>query len=151
METAGDRRRRKLAALCEEHGRDNVARLSGTNPFTLDQVIKGVRLPPKKDGTRGVRNLGHAAARAIEEAFQLPIGWFDQPDEPAGTPSSAALAVGETYDKMTRAQQELFLKLLEASFGAPVLARPRELGHSDFMDIELEIGEEDGERKNEQR
>jgi hypothetical protein len=44
-----------------------------------------------------------------------------------------------TYDRMSTGQQELFLKLLEASFGADPRGRPEELGHSDHMDLDLDL------------
>lgn len=119
METAGERRRRKLARLCEMHGRDKVAQLSGTNPFALEQVIKGTLLPPKKDGSRSARNLGDAAARAIEAAFDLGEGWFDAPDE-VETLSPDALNVARAYDKMTPAEKARLDRLMAAALDVPM-------------------------------
>jgi SOS-response transcriptional repressor LexA len=81
METNAERRRRKLTALCEERGLKNVAARSEVSAASLDQIIKGVLLPPKKDGSRSPRNLGDDAARKIEDAESLGRGWFDLPDE----------------------------------------------------------------------
>lgn len=77
METNEDRRRRKLGELCLRHGRDDVAEAAGLSVEYLDQIIKGVKLPPKKDGTRSQRELGDSAARRIESAFSLAVGWLD--------------------------------------------------------------------------
>lgn len=85
METAAERRRRKLVGLCNEHGLATVASKADLNPQALDQVIKGTLQKPKADGTRSPKNLGDKAARAIEEAFELGRGWFDAPDAVAAT------------------------------------------------------------------
>jgi hypothetical protein len=78
METKGERRLRKLKALCVEHGGHTaVADHVGISEQYLDQILKGVRLPTKADGTRSPRTLGDAAARKIEHVFQLGEGWFD--------------------------------------------------------------------------
>ncbi len=77
METGNDRRKRKLAALVGEYGLAKVASQAKVNPAALDQVLKGVLLPAKADGSRSARSLGDAAARRIEAAFQLGSGWFD--------------------------------------------------------------------------
>lgn len=44
---------------------------------TLDQVLKGTLLPPRADGSRSPRRLGHEASTKIEDAFELGRGWFD--------------------------------------------------------------------------
>lgn len=80
METNAERRRRKLTQLCGERGLKNIAYRAELNPATLDQIIKGVMLPPKKDGSRSQRNLGDEAARRIEDAEGLGRGWFDEPE-----------------------------------------------------------------------
>jgi hypothetical protein len=79
METNDERRLRKLKELCSaKGGHVSVAQTAGLKPVYLDQIIKGVTLPPKKgDGSRSERALGNTAARAIEEAYQLGHGWFD--------------------------------------------------------------------------
>jgi phage repressor protein C with HTH and peptisase S24 domain len=79
METNAERRRRKLAELCQSRGLKAVADRADLNPATLDQIIKGVLLPPKKDGSRSPRSLGDEAARKIEDAESLGLGWFDTP------------------------------------------------------------------------
>jgi len=82
METSSERRRRKLTDLCAASGSYvAVARAAGLSPVYLDQIIKGVLLPPKQgDGTRTPRTLGDTAARAIEGALALERGWFDNND-----------------------------------------------------------------------
>lgn len=78
METSSERRRRKLAELCDQRGIKNIAERAGLSPASLDQIIKGVLLPPKKDGSRSPRSLGDDAARKIEDAEHLGRGWFDE-------------------------------------------------------------------------
>ena len=77
METASERRRRNLLALCKQFGIDEVASRAGLSRAALDQIIKGVLLPAKRDGSRRTRSLGPVAARAIERAFGKPEGWLD--------------------------------------------------------------------------
>ncbi len=114
METAGERRRRKLAELCEIHGREYVAARSNVHPLSLDQVIKGVLLPVKRDGTRSPRHLGDTAARAIERAFDLPEGWFDSPDATEGF-SAAALDIARAFDLMSLAEKRRLQLLIAAA------------------------------------
>lgn len=81
METIAARRMRKLQWLAKEKGgHEAIASAAGLNPATLDQILKGVLLPKKADGTRSPRALGSPAARAIEAAFDLGPGWFDSED-----------------------------------------------------------------------
>lgn len=78
METNDERRRRKLEELCLQFGRGEVAKRAELSEAALDQILKGVELPPKKGGgPRSKRGLGDSAARAIEVAFELDRGWFD--------------------------------------------------------------------------
>ncbi|HCY17159.1 MAG TPA: hypothetical protein DHV21_14495 [Curvibacter sp.] len=86
METKDERRRRKLQLLVAgvTGGLETISVRSETSPQYLQQIIKGVLLPPKKDGTRSPRSLGDAAAEAIEDAFDLGRGWFDS-DRPLPT------------------------------------------------------------------
>lgn len=80
METSDERRKRRLASLCEQYGGVRaVADLSGVAWATLDQILKGTLLPAKGDGSRSPRALGDANARAIEDAMKLGRGWFDWP------------------------------------------------------------------------
>lgn len=79
METSAERRRRKLKDLCAQRGLKAVADRAGVSAASLDQIIKGVLLPPKKDGSRTPRSLGDDAARRIEDAERLGRGWFDEP------------------------------------------------------------------------
>lgn len=81
METKRERRLRKLKALCEEKGGyAAVAAEANVNEAALDQILKGVLLPPRTDGTRNPRTLGDSSARAIEAAYNLGVGWFDSDD-----------------------------------------------------------------------
>lgn len=82
METNAERRRRKLAELCATRGLKSVAERSGLSAASLDQIIKKVLLPPKKDGSRTARSLGDEAARKIEDAEGLGRGWLDVADQP---------------------------------------------------------------------
>lgn len=98
METKDERRRRKLQQLVAgvTGGLEAIAVRSETSPQYLQQIIKGVLLPPKKDGTRSPRSLGDAAAEAIEDAFELGRGWFDS-DRPL--PELEPLKLGERAAK----------------------------------------------------
>ncbi|MBC7604317.1 MAG: hypothetical protein H7255_16860 [Ramlibacter sp.] len=112
METASQRRKRKLIALCDQHGLGVIASKAALNPATIDQIIKSVLLPKKLDGTRSVRSLGDPAARAIEAALELGFGWFDADAkvfEGAGTVSATAYAT-LTPGAPTPAAQELSLR-----------------------------------------
>lgn len=78
METNDERRRRKLADLALQYGLAEIAHKASMSMAALDQILKGVELPPKKgDGSRSKRGLGDSAARAIEAGFGLERGWFD--------------------------------------------------------------------------
>lgn len=92
METSAERRRRKLAELCEQKGLRAVAARAGVSAGSLDQIIKGVLLPPKKDGSRSPRSLGDDAARRIEDAERLGRGWFDEP--PSITTANVRMSLG---------------------------------------------------------
>jgi hypothetical protein len=86
METNAERRKRKLAVLATEHGGlEVIAQRAELSAESLVQVVKGTLLPPKRGSTdRSPRALGDSAARAIEGAFNLGRGWFDNdpgPDE----------------------------------------------------------------------
>lgn len=85
METKSDRRLRKLRQLADQHGGLRaIADKAKVSAASLDQIVKGVPLPPKKDGSRSPRSLGDSAAHAIEDAFQLGRGWFDSETPPSG-------------------------------------------------------------------
>jgi phage repressor protein C with HTH and peptisase S24 domain len=82
METAHDRRVRKLRTLAERPGGvREIAAAADVNPQTLTQILSGVLLPEKADGTRSPRSVGNALARKLEDALQLGRGWFDAPDD----------------------------------------------------------------------
>jgi len=109
METSTERRRRKLTELCVERGMDKVAERAGLNPIYLDQIIKGVLLPLKKDGSRSMRSLGDDAAQKIEAAEELGRGWFDKEDRPqaASTPVPIDLTNNPDYPAIRRVRFKL--------------------------------------------
>ena len=122
METASERRKRKLTAMCDSHGSKAVASKAGLNPFTLEQIMKGVLLEAKADGTRSVRSLGDRAARTIEKAYDLPEGWFDADDERMQDPfklSENAMAVAFSFDKLNEREQRRFLSMLDLARDEP--------------------------------
>ena len=86
-ETINERRRRKLEWLAENRGGLRaVAARASLNWQSLDQVVNGRLLPPKKDGSRSPRSLGDPAVQAIERAYpDLGAGWFDA-DEAGALP-----------------------------------------------------------------
>ena len=91
METATERRLRKLQELAAVSGGIHaIAAAAGVSAASLDQIIKGTRLPKKADGTRSARSLGDAAARAIEDAYKLGRGWFDAADAGKQSPPTVA-------------------------------------------------------------
>lgn len=100
METSAERRRRKLAQLCEQKGLRAVAARAGVSAASLDQIIKGVLLPPKKDGSRSPRSLGDDAARRIEDAERLGRGWFDEPPSISTPNVRISLGEGANVDPM---------------------------------------------------
>lgn len=104
METCSERRKRKLAELAREKGGLKVlAADCGLSYGSLDQILKGVPLPPKADGSRSERSLGDDAARSIETRYGLERGWFDSDPTPAaGTPENLAAAL----DVLTKVLQE---------------------------------------------
>lgn len=102
METCSERRKRKLIALAEEKGgTKTIATDCGLNPQTLDQIVKGVLLPKKDDGTRNERSLGDEAARKIEVRYGLERGWFDS-EEVTGIMSEREM-IEVSLDVITKA------------------------------------------------
>jgi hypothetical protein len=77
METAEERRKRKLRALCDLHGTDEVSQRAGVAEAYIKQILAGTLLPPKSDGTRSPRHVGTDMARSIEAGFGLERGWMD--------------------------------------------------------------------------
>ncbi|THJ32789.1 S24 family peptidase [Lampropedia aestuarii] len=78
METSSERRKRKLSLLCDAvGGAQKAAEPASLNWQSLSQVMAGTLLPPKKDGSRSPKALGDSSAAALEEAWQLGRGWFD--------------------------------------------------------------------------
>lgn len=129
IETANERRRRKLKELCDTHGRAAVAQKAGLSSVALEQILKGVLLPAKADGTRSPRALGDKAAQAIEKALGLPSGWMDTPDVQP-TLGDDALAIAHAYAKMTDPEKLRFRRLMLAAGDAEVP------GMSDFAALE---------------
>jgi predicted component of type VI protein secretion system len=92
MDTNEEIRRRRLEKLCDDNGGVRaVADKAGMNWQALDQIIKKVLLPTKKDGTRAARALGDDTARKLEETYSLGRGWFDWPFEHVDFKAWAAL------------------------------------------------------------
>lgn len=84
MDTNDEIRLQRLRQLCRETEggvRAVAEKAKVKNWQTLDQIIKRVELPTKKDGTTSKRNLGTWLARQIEEKLDLGEGWFDWPFE----------------------------------------------------------------------
>lgn len=110
METSIDRRLRKLGELCAAYGLKDVAKRALVSPAALDQILKRTPLPERKDGTRGVRSLGDASARLIEQGFGLEAGWFDSEATPALWDQDTMI-FATNYQKMS-IQDRQKLKLL---------------------------------------
>lgn len=107
METKGERRLRKLRDLCAaKGGHVAVADKAGVSEQSLDQILKGVLLPAKADGSRSPRMLGDAIARKIEAAYQLESGWFDSDHATPPLPDEIlrmAVKLASIEDQMVRA------------------------------------------------
>jgi len=118
METCSERRKRKLLELAHEKGGLKVlAADCGLSYGSLDQIVKGVPLPAKADGTRKERSLGDDAARSIEARYNLGRGWFDSDPQPeAVTPENLEAAL----DVLTKVLQGADKSILIAV--APLLA-----------------------------
>ena len=88
QETTHERRKRRLEWLAKQYTVDWVAQQAGVSMEGLLQIIRGVLLPPKADGSRSPRSVGDKLARAIEDGLNLGRGWFDQPgDQNLGAPA----------------------------------------------------------------
>jgi hypothetical protein len=128
METNDERRKRRLALLCERSGGVRaVADKAGLGWEALDQVLKGTLLPPKSDGTRSPRSLGEPAARAIEEAFDLGTGWLDWPFDAVDFKRYAALSPtqkGVVQARMSDAIAEVEGQSLAAGY-KKLVTKPR--------------------------
>lgn len=114
METRSERRRRKLSELCDAFGLKTIAEDAELSPLYLSQIIKGVKLPPKADGTRSARALGDTAARAIETKRGLGIGWFDNDKDDIPMSPSELKLLGAFRD-LPPNLQELLLETAVAS------------------------------------
>lgn len=118
METCSERRKRKLMELAREKGGLKVlAADCGLSYGSLDQILKGVPLPPKADGTRSERSLGDDAARSIELRYGLERGWFDSDPAPtAAEPGSLEAALEALEACLLRANKSTRIAV------APLLA-----------------------------
>lgn len=73
---------------------------------SLDQILKGVLLPAKSDGSRSPRKLGDAAAHKIEDAYKLGRGWFDVDDRVStDAPTSPRLQLLGYFDELPPIEQ----------------------------------------------
>lgn len=79
METSAERRKRRLQWLAGKHTLIGIAAKAQVSHAALDQILKGVLLPAKSDGSRSAKSLGNQVAQQIEEVFELGRGWFDLP------------------------------------------------------------------------
>ena len=114
MEPNSTLRQRKLKSLAAKYkaegGLTHIAAMIEANPASLDQIVKGVLMKPKADGTRTAKSLGHATARKIEEAFNLGVGWFDSPEDIAQL-APDAWAIAESFDALpTNSPESLELR-----------------------------------------
>jgi hypothetical protein len=103
MLTNSELRKRKLERLGVEFAQAGglawIADEAGVSYEYLTQIVKGVLLKPKADGTRTARSLGDKLARKIEGVCAKPIGWFDAPlDPPPLGPDS--LAIAEAFEAL---------------------------------------------------
>lgn len=79
-DTNAEIRRRRLEELCGRHGGVRpVAEHAKMNWQALEQVLRKAPLPKREDGQQSYKSLGDAAARKLEDAFDLGRGWFDWP------------------------------------------------------------------------
>lgn len=128
METANERRKRKLDWLCKKHGLAVVAEKSGLADAYLDQILKGALLPKKADGTRSARSLGDSAARAIEDAMHLGEGWFDAPEKPPRW-DAETIAFADKYQHMQPYQRAILHDLYAVVHKTP----PPTIDRADFQ------------------
>lgn len=122
-------RRARFVELLRERFKGDRAKLAKDADITNGRITQ--LLDPEEP-------FGDTAARRLIDKLSLAQGYFDPPLA-GSAPSHAGIAVANTYDRMSAQQREIFLKLLEVSFGARQEQRPPELGNSDYMDIELEM------------
>jgi len=78
-------RRQRLASLLEERGQAEIARATNIDATYLWQIAKG--------GGKSARSLSDANASKIEQALDLPRGWFDATND---SRDLAPIAVRET-------------------------------------------------------
>ena len=109
METNDERWRRKLTDLEREHGLDRLAEVADMNPAYITQIIKGTKLPAKKDGSRSERSLGDTAARSIERGLSLERGWLDS-DEDAVDMTAKELQLLGYFRELDESLQAIMLE-----------------------------------------
>ena len=108
METKSERRRRKLNELDRRYrdrgGLSYVASTASVSKASLEQIVRGVKLPAKQDGTRSQRALGDKAARDIEDKLGLGRGWFDATTDEPQLPEDA-MAIARAFSALPTATQ----------------------------------------------
>jgi len=111
METCSERRKRKLLELAQEKGGLKVlAADCGLSYGSLDQIVKGVPLPAKADGSRKERSLGDDAARSIEARYNLGRGWFDSdPASDAAAPENLEAALDVITKVLQGAEKSILI------------------------------------------
>lgn len=120
METKGERRLRKLRELIARKDIGShivLAEIADVSPESLDQIIKGVLLPPKKDGTQSPRSLGDKAARQIEDKLNLGRGWFDSDEAAPAMPRRIRRLVEQLMKIEDATELAAILVLAEAHAG----------------------------------
>jgi hypothetical protein len=112
METKDQRRQRKLGQLiaATAGGMDAIATAADINPAYLQQIVKGVLLPAKRDGSRSPRSLGDTAAEKIEDAMRLGRGWFDGNAPMPGDTHTSQDTTAWPFETLTIAQWQLLPK-----------------------------------------
>jgi hypothetical protein len=128
---------RVFAAATEQDAKTPLTWLAGKLDYSLQRVQNW-----------SVRGIPAREYPAIAKVFGESLEWVAglRPRKAAKGPpsdrdslSAGAVAVGVAFDHMSVAEQEKFLKLLEVAFGASARARPKELGHSDMMDLDIDL------------
>lgn len=116
METNDQRRRRKLGELANTHGLEALAKAARetdatlkTSAASLKQVVQGYASSFELgNGSRSERGLGDRVARAIETAFQLGTGWFDNDIEQMLTPEEQHIM--GLYRRLSEASRQMVLE-----------------------------------------
>lgn len=142
METCSERRKRKLIALAEEKGGlKSLAADCDLSYATLDQIIKGVLLPRKADGTRSERALGDDTARLIETRYGLERGWFDSDDSVAAAVPSLEVALRVLAEALQASSKHA--RLAVAPLLSAMAAEPAEAKNQSELILKLLVTERD--------